>query len=84
MTAVEVIIRKALLDRDVKRGVRGLAKKIKCPESYVYDVIKGRRGRRGRKARTIKRRIAKFLKIPYDELWNGGDGSSGKGGKLNG
>ncbi|MEE9456364.1 MAG: hypothetical protein V3W11_04340 [bacterium] len=80
MTPIEVIIRKALLDRDVKRGVRGLAQKIKCAESYVYDVVKGRRGARGRRAKVIKRRIAKFLKIPYDELWNG-DGSSGKGGR---
>lgn len=81
MTSAEIIIRKALLDRGVKRGVRGLAEKIKCPESYVYDVVKGRRGKRGRRAKVIQRRIAKFLNIPYADLWGDGNGSSAKGGK---
>ena len=78
MTRTEKIIRKALLDRDLT--VLDLIGKIKCKQSYVYDVVKGRAGARGRRAKVIKRRIAKFLKIPHDELWNG-DGSSGKGGR---
>lgn len=78
MTRTEKIIRKALLDRDLT--VLDLIGKIKCKQSYVYDVVKGHAGARGRKARTIKRRIAKFLKIPYDELWNG-NSSSAKGGR---
>ena len=42
MTRTEKIIRKALLDRDLT--VLDLIEKIKCKQSYVYDVIKGRAG----------------------------------------
>jgi len=79
MTRTEKIIRKALLDRDLT--VLDLIEKIKCKQSYVYDVIKGRAGKRGRRAKVIKRRIAKFLGVPYDDLWSDGNGSSAKGGR---
>ena len=76
VTVTEVIIRKALLDLGM--DVSDLARKIGCKQSYIYNVVKGRHGR-GRKAKIIRRGIAKFLKIRYDELWANGNGSRNNG-----
>jgi len=84
MTPTELLIRRALLERNL--SVLALAEKIDCKPSYVYDVVKNRRGKYGAsrgpravQARVVQRRIARYLKIPIGDLWpkNGNAGTNG-------
>lgn len=68
-------ILKALVDRDM--DVRTLARALGYRESYFYEVVRGDKGAVGSLAQEIKRRISRYLKIPYVELWGVRD--KGKG-----
>jgi len=57
----------ALAGRNI--SLAALAEKLRADRRYVGEIIAGVAGRRGRKAQTIREGIAKFLKIPYEELW---------------
>ena len=69
-------IRKRLLDKGLT--VAAMARLLGENQSYVYDVLTGRRAKtvkagvqdkRGKKAAAIKRRVAEFLGVSCDELW---------------
>lgn len=69
-------VRKRLLDKG--STVAGKAGLLGENQSYVYDVLTGRRAgtvnayvfnKRGKRAAAIKRRVAEFLGVIPDELW---------------
>ncbi len=71
-----VEVRKRLLDNGLT--VAGMARLLGENQSYVYDVLTGRRAKtvkadvsdkRGKRAATIKRRVAEFLGVSPDDLW---------------
>jgi hypothetical protein len=77
LSEAEKLIRKALLDRSM--NLQALARELGYKQVYFCEVVRGEKGARGSLAQEIKRRISRYLKIPYNELWSpdAGKGRSG-------